>query len=109
MSDFRADSAAGSTHTQWLHSTWGQSHHAILCHRGIDLRTCRPSLHMTVCNPDRRYTLMVSGTGHAGMEASIANLVEPGDTVVVGNAGIWGERVAELCRRYHGVLHGLDG
>ncbi len=28
-----------------------------------------------------KYTLMVSGTGHAGMEAAIANLVEPGDKV----------------------------
>ena len=28
---------------------------------------------------------MVSGTGHAGMEAAIANLVEPGEKVVVGN------------------------
>jgi len=35
------------------------------------------------------YTLCVSGTGHAGMEACIANLVEPGETVVVGNKGIW--------------------
>ncbi|KXZ49207.1 hypothetical protein GPECTOR_22g797 [Gonium pectorale] len=47
-----------------------------------------------------KYTLMVSGTGHAGMEAAIANLVEPGDKVVVGNAGIWGERVGILSRRY---------
>lgn len=50
-----------------------------------------------------KYTLMVSGTGHAGMEAAIANLVEPGDKVVVGNAGIWGERVAVLSRRYQGT------
>ena len=45
---------------------------------------------------------MVSGTGHAGMEAAIANLVEPGDKVVVGTAGIWGSRVADLSQRYHG-------
>jgi len=38
---------------------------------------------------DSPYTLCVSGTGHAGMEAAIANLVEPGETVVVGNKGIW--------------------
>ena len=49
-----------------------------------------------------KYTLMVSGTGHAGMEAAIANLVEPGDKVLVGNAGIWGERVGILSRRYNG-------
>ncbi|KAG2495109.1 hypothetical protein HYH03_006719 [Edaphochlamys debaryana] len=48
-----------------------------------------------------KYTLMISGTGHAGMEAAIANLVEPGDKVLVGNAGIWGERVGILSRRYN--------
>jgi hypothetical protein len=50
---------------------------------------------------------MVSGTGHAGMEAAIANLVEPGDKVVVGTSGIWGSRVADLSQRYHGALVAL--
>ena len=52
---------------------------------------------------------MVSGTGHAGMEACIANLVEPGDKVVVGNAGIWGDRVAEMARRFRGEIAGQQG
>lgn len=51
---------------------------------------------------DSKYTLMVSGTGHAGMEAAIANLLEPGEKIIVGNAGIWGERVADLAGRYGG-------
>ena len=34
------------------------------------------------------------------MEAAIANLVEPGDKVLVGNKGIWGARVADLAARY---------
>ena len=46
------------------------------------------------------YTLCVSGTGHAGMEAAIANLVEPGETVVVGNKGIWGTRVVDMAERF---------
>ncbi len=45
---------------------------------------------------------MVSGTGHAGMEAAVANLLQPGEKIVVGNAGIWGERVADLAGRYGG-------
>ena len=32
---------------------------------------------------ESKYTLLVSGTGHAGMEACIANLVEPGEKVCV--------------------------
>lgn len=41
-----------------------------------------------VFQTDTKYTLCMSGTGHAGMEAAIANLVEPGETVVVGNKGL---------------------
>lgn len=40
-----------------------------------------------VFQTDTKYTLCMSGTGHAGMEATVANLVEPGETVVVGNKG----------------------
>lgn len=36
------------------------------------------------------------------MEACIANLVEPGETVVVGNNGIWGARVVDMAGRFGG-------
>jgi alanine-glyoxylate transaminase / serine-glyoxylate transaminase / serine-pyruvate transaminase len=44
-------------------------------------------------------TLPVSGTGSAGMEASFVNFVRPGDTVVVGVNGVFGERMADVARR----------
>jgi alanine-glyoxylate transaminase/serine-glyoxylate transaminase/serine-pyruvate transaminase len=44
--------------------------------------------------------LAIQATGTAGMEAGIANLVEPGDTVVVGSAGYFGARICEIARRY---------
>ena len=47
--------------------------------------------------------LLVSGSGHSGMEAVIANLLEPGETIVVGNHGIWGERVIDMAERYGGA------
>ena len=37
-----------------------------------------------------RFTIAVSGTGSAGMEASIANIVEPGDAVIVGSTAYSG-------------------
>lgn len=46
------------------------------------------------------YTLAVTGTGMAGMEFSLANLVEPGDTVVVGVNGFFGGRLCEIAARY---------
>ena len=51
---------------------------------------------------ESKTVLMVSGTGHAGMEACIANLVEPGDKVIVGNNGLWGARVADMAGRFRG-------
>lgn len=54
------------------------------------------------------YVLLVSGTGHAGMEAAIANCIEPGETIVVANAGIWGQRVCDLSERYGGKVVNLE-
>jgi len=46
-----------------------------------------------------RFTLPISGTGSAGMEAMLTNLVEPGDRIVIGIHGVFGGRMAELARR----------
>jgi len=48
------------------------------------------------------FAVQVSGTGHAGMEATIANCLEPGETIVVATSGIWGQRVCDLSERYGG-------
>jgi alanine-glyoxylate transaminase / serine-glyoxylate transaminase / serine-pyruvate transaminase len=42
----------------------------------------------------------LSSTGTAGADAGIAALVGPGDTVVVGVAGYFGERLCEMARRH---------
>lgn len=42
----------------------------------------------------------VSGTGSAGMEAMVANLVEPGDRVVCGVHGLFGVRMADELERH---------
>lgn len=52
-----------------------------------------------VFGTDNELTLPVSGTGSAGMEACFVNLVEPGDTVIVGVNGVFGERMCEVARR----------
>jgi alanine-glyoxylate transaminase/serine-glyoxylate transaminase/serine-pyruvate transaminase len=50
-----------------------------------------------------RLTLPVSGTGSAGMETAFVNFVRPGDPVVVGVNGVFGERMCEVAER-----HGAD-
>ncbi|MSR60060.1 MAG: alanine--glyoxylate aminotransferase family protein [Planctomycetaceae bacterium] len=44
-------------------------------------------------------TLAVSGTGSAGMEACVVNLIEPGDRMVVGVNGVFGGRMADVAGR----------
>ncbi len=44
-------------------------------------------------------TIPVSGTGSAGLETVLVNLVEPGDEVVVGVNGVFGTRLVEVAAR----------
>ncbi len=44
-------------------------------------------------------TMSVSGTGSAGMEACVANLIEPGDRMVVCVNGVFGGRMADVAGR----------
>ena len=44
-------------------------------------------------------TFPVSGTGSAGMEFCLVNLIEPGDDVVVCINGVFGMRMADLAIR----------
>ena len=55
-----------------------------------------------VFQTENRFTIAVSGTGSAGMEASIVNIVEPGDAVIVGVNGVFGTRLATMVERCGG-------
>lgn len=46
-----------------------------------------------------RMTFAVSGTGSAGMEAAVVNLVEPGDPMVVCVNGVFGARMCDVAER----------
>jgi len=52
-----------------------------------------------VFQTNNRMTLAVSGTGHSGMEAALVNLLEPGETVVICEHGLWGQRASEMATR----------
>jgi alanine-glyoxylate transaminase/serine-glyoxylate transaminase/serine-pyruvate transaminase len=58
--------------------------------------------------PDGSLTLAMSGTGTSGMEAMVANLVADGTRVLVVVTGYFGERLAEICRRYGAEVRRLD-
>jgi alanine-glyoxylate transaminase/serine-glyoxylate transaminase/serine-pyruvate transaminase len=46
------------------------------------------------------FTMVISGTGSAGMETAVANFVEPGSTFGVFVNGYFGERLCEMGRRH---------
>jgi alanine-glyoxylate transaminase/serine-glyoxylate transaminase/serine-pyruvate transaminase len=54
------------------------------------------------------FTIAVSGTGSAGMEAAIVNIVEPGDAVIVGVTGVFGTRLATVVERCGGKAIKLE-
>ena len=46
-----------------------------------------------------RLTIAISGTGSAGMEAVVVNLIEPGDRMLVCINGVFGSRMADVAGR----------
>ncbi len=62
----------------------------------------------TVYRTSNSLTLPVSGTGSAGMEAAFVNVVGPGDVVVVGVNGLFGERMCEVAARLGAVVVRVD-
>ena len=44
-------------------------------------------------------TFPISGTGSAGMEFCFVNLIEPGDEVVIGVNGVFGNRMVDVAER----------
>ena len=57
---------------------------------------------------DNQWTIPVSGTGSASMEAAISNLVEPGDTMLVPTNGYFGGRMESMAQRAGGEVVHVD-
>ena len=54
-------------------------------------------------------TLAVPGTGFSGMEAALCNLLEPGDRLLVGAAGFFGAKMAEVGARCGAQVTTVNG
>src|SRR5437762_3377439 len=53
----------------------------------------------TVFRTENQLTFPISGTGSAGMETCVVNLIEPGDKMVVCVNGVFGQRMADVAQR----------
>ncbi|MAJ60485.1 MAG: alanine--glyoxylate aminotransferase, partial [bacterium TMED88] len=54
-----------------------------------------------------RFTLPLSATGSAGMEACLVNLLEPGQRILVGVNGVFGGRMVEVATRAGAEVHAV--
>ncbi len=54
------------------------------------------------------WTFVISGTGTSGMEAALANLIEPGDPVLSCMHGYFGARLAEIAERLGASVDRLE-
>lgn len=52
-----------------------------------------------VFRTQNQMTMAVSGTGSAGMEAAVVNVIEPGDSMVVCVNGVFGGRMVDVAER----------
>ena len=63
----------------------------------------------TIWGTSNAATLAISGTGTSGMEAVLANSIEPGDGVLVPVHGYFGARVADIAARCGADVVRVDG
>lgn len=54
------------------------------------------------------FAIALSGTGTAGMQAALDNTIEPGDAVVIGTMGYFGERLAAMAERLGAKVTRVD-
>lgn len=72
------------------------------------LDNIREQLARTFKAADGSFAFAVSGTGTAGMEACVANLVGEGTRATVVVTGYFGDRLAQMCARYGASVTRVD-
>src|ERR1700684_1358331 len=61
-----------------------------------------------VFQTENRLTLAISGTGSAGMERGVVNLIEPGDRMLVCINGVFGGRMKDVAERAGAVVSTIE-
>jgi alanine-glyoxylate transaminase/serine-glyoxylate transaminase/serine-pyruvate transaminase len=70
----------------------------------LDIMEESKALLRAVFQTRNELTLPISGTGSAGMETCLVNLLEPGDTAIVCVNGVFGTRMADIVERCGATL-----
>jgi alanine-glyoxylate transaminase / serine-glyoxylate transaminase / serine-pyruvate transaminase len=61
-----------------------------------------------VFRTENRLTLAISGTGTAGMETVVVNLIEPGDKMLVCVQGVFGVRMVDVAERAGAIVSAIE-
>ncbi len=61
-----------------------------------------------VFQTNNEMTMAISGTGSAGMEACVCNLIEAGDEMIVCVNGVFGGRMKDVAQRYGAQVHTVE-
>jgi aspartate aminotransferase-like enzyme len=77
-------------------------HRNMISHRGAEFRALMRDVteRLKICFQTEADVLVFPGAGTGGLEASIANLFSPGDTVLALTVGAFGDRYAEIAERF---------
>lgn len=62
----------------------------------------------SVFSTDNAMTMAISGTGSAGMETCVVNLIEPGDEMIVCVNGVFGTRMRDVAQRAGATVHSIE-
>ncbi len=78
-------------------------------HRGAQFKEKLPAIleRLKYVFQTKNTILGLTGSGTAGMEAAVANLVNPDESVLVLVGGAFGQRWANLCHAYQAKVHEL--
>ena len=74
----------------------------------LDIMNTTKDLLRFVFQTENDLTVPISGTGSAGMEAALCNLIEEGDEVLIAVNGYFGERLCEMAERCGARLRRID-
>jgi alanine-glyoxylate transaminase/serine-glyoxylate transaminase/serine-pyruvate transaminase len=66
------------------------------------------SLLKYVFQAENELTIAISGTGSAGMETCVVNLIEPGDPMLVCVNGVFGKRMVDVAQRCSAEVNTLE-
>lgn len=74
----------------------------------LELMNQMQQLLRRIFRTENALTFAVSGTGSAGMECAVVNVVEPGDSVLICVCGVFGQRMAEVAARAGGAVTQIE-